>query len=154
MSRQSRSGFTIVELLIVVVVIAILATISIVAYTGVQQRAYESHILSDLSSAAKQLHIYNAENGNFPTTSQIASNEIHMSFPGADGNNALVCLNNTTMSGFVVYARMASDTTRQYKVTNESSPVKLSSPVSWSPAGACTGNTPDAIWGSYSVTSS
>lgn len=33
------SGFTIVELLIVIVVIAILATISVVAYTGIQSRA-------------------------------------------------------------------------------------------------------------------
>ena len=37
--RTSRSGFTIVELLIVIVVIAILAAISIVAYNGIQQRA-------------------------------------------------------------------------------------------------------------------
>ena len=32
-------GFTIVELLIVIVVIAILAAITIVAYTGIQERA-------------------------------------------------------------------------------------------------------------------
>lgn len=37
--RKSVSGFTIVELLIVIIVIAILATISVVAYNGVQQRA-------------------------------------------------------------------------------------------------------------------
>lgn len=34
-----RSGFTIVELLIVIVVIAILATISVVAYNGIQERS-------------------------------------------------------------------------------------------------------------------
>ena len=36
--------FTIVELLIVIVVIAVLATISVVAYTGVQDRAQQSKI--------------------------------------------------------------------------------------------------------------
>ena len=38
---SKKSGFTIVELLIVVVVIAILAAISIVAYAGIQNRANE-----------------------------------------------------------------------------------------------------------------
>jgi prepilin-type N-terminal cleavage/methylation domain-containing protein len=151
---KERAGFTIVELLIVIVVIAILATISIVAYSGIQQRARESHILSDLSSGAKQLYVYNAEKGNFPTTSQIVGSKIHMTFPGADGSDALICLDNTNMSGFVIYARMASDTTRQYKVTSESGPVKLSTPVSWVPSTTCTGTTPNAIWGSFSVTSS
>ena len=38
--RAKNTGFTIVELLIVIVVIAILATVSVVAYTGIRQRAY------------------------------------------------------------------------------------------------------------------
>mgnify|MGYP006209457325 CR=1 FL=1 len=36
---QKQTGFTIVELLIVIVVIAILAAVSIVAYNGIQDRA-------------------------------------------------------------------------------------------------------------------
>lgn len=51
MIKHKRVGFTLVELLIVIVVIAILAAISIVAYNGVQQRAQDSQILS----AAQQL---------------------------------------------------------------------------------------------------
>ena len=38
-SRHEQTGFTIVELLIVIVVISILAAITIVAYNGVQERA-------------------------------------------------------------------------------------------------------------------
>lgn len=37
--KKTAAGFTIVELLIVIVMIAILATISMVAYNGIQQRA-------------------------------------------------------------------------------------------------------------------
>lgn len=56
--RMKRSGFTIVELLIVVVVIAILATITIVAYNGVANNAKVSAIKSDLSSIARKVETY------------------------------------------------------------------------------------------------
>lgn len=45
-----KNGFTIVELLIVVVVIAILAAITIIAYNGIQNRAYDTAIKSDLKN--------------------------------------------------------------------------------------------------------
>ena len=48
----NKSGFTIVELLIVIVVIAVLAAISIVAYNGIQNRAYNSAVQSDLRNLA------------------------------------------------------------------------------------------------------
>jgi prepilin-type N-terminal cleavage/methylation domain-containing protein len=53
----SRRGFTIVELLIVIVVIAILAAISIVAYNGIQTRAKVSKANSDLVTLEKAMKI-------------------------------------------------------------------------------------------------
>jgi len=50
-----RDGFTIVELLIVIVVIGILAAITIVSFNGVQQRANEATLKTDLSAAVKQV---------------------------------------------------------------------------------------------------
>ncbi len=49
-ANKSR-GFTIVELLIVVVVIAILAAITIVSYNGISRQAKNSALQSDIASA-------------------------------------------------------------------------------------------------------
>ncbi|OYX53307.1 hypothetical protein B7Y92_03415 [Candidatus Saccharibacteria bacterium 32-50-13] len=54
---QAR-GFTIVELLIVIVVIAILAAITIVAYNGIQDRARSAALRSDLTQIDKQLKLF------------------------------------------------------------------------------------------------
>lgn len=64
---NKSKGFTIVELLIVIVVIAILAAISIVAYTGVQSRANDSRRLQDIATIRKTLELYKAERGYYPT---------------------------------------------------------------------------------------
>jgi len=54
-------GFTIVELLIVIVVIAILAAIVIVAYNGVQKRAQVSTAKSNAESIQKVAEAYAAD---------------------------------------------------------------------------------------------
>ena len=61
-------GFTIVELLIVIVVIGILAAIVIVAFNGIQERAKWSKLQSDISSINKVVQMYYAQNGSYPAT--------------------------------------------------------------------------------------
>lgn len=68
-NKQLRpSGFTIVELLIVIVVIGILAAITIVAYSGIQQRATISSLSSDLDNSAKLLKLFQVDNSAYPVT--------------------------------------------------------------------------------------
>jgi prepilin-type N-terminal cleavage/methylation domain-containing protein len=54
-STTRRRGFTIVELLIIIAVITVLAAISIVAYNGVQSRAYDATRRSGLKQIATAL---------------------------------------------------------------------------------------------------
>ena len=54
---QKAAGFTIVELLIVIVVIGILAAITIVAYSGIQEKAKVTEANSDLSQLSKAIQI-------------------------------------------------------------------------------------------------
>lgn len=54
---KSSSAFTIVELLIVIVVIAILAAITIISYSGITSRAKSASVEADVSNAIKKLEI-------------------------------------------------------------------------------------------------
>lgn len=65
---NSKYGFTIIELLIVVVIIAILAAITIVSFNGIQKNALNTHKLSALSSWRTLFQLYAVENrGQYPT---------------------------------------------------------------------------------------
>ena len=61
-----RLGFTILEPLIVVVVIAILAATTIVSYTGNQQRTRESRVSLQLSQLRKEMELYRVEHDAWP----------------------------------------------------------------------------------------
>ena len=63
-----RAGFTIVELLIVIVVLAILASVTVVGYSGIQQRAQVSIAKSNLKSLGTTVELYRAQNSSYPNT--------------------------------------------------------------------------------------
>lgn len=65
--RKRQGGFTIVELLIVIVVIGILAAITIVAYNGIQQRANNSAVVAGARNTFNLIKSYKATYGSYPS---------------------------------------------------------------------------------------
>lgn len=66
---KSKSGFTIIELVIVIVIIGILATITLVAYNGTQARGRDTRRRTDINNMVKALELYYADNGSYPVPS-------------------------------------------------------------------------------------
>lgn len=79
---HSRTGFTIVELLIVIVVIGILAAITIVAFTGIQQRARNTQTISAANAYLKAFAQYKTLNSVYPPSGGLNYNCLGENNPG------------------------------------------------------------------------
>ena len=72
-SSNKTKGFTLVELLIVIVVIAILAAISIVAYNGVTQKARDDERVATARNLVNAAAAYNSEHDKWPAHSDLTT---------------------------------------------------------------------------------
>lgn len=69
--KTKQQGFTIVELLIVIVVIGILALLVITTFTGIQQKARDTERTTDIKALHGQIEAYYATKGNYPTRTNL-----------------------------------------------------------------------------------
>lgn len=93
--KRTGSGFTIVELLIVIVVIAILAAITIVSYSNITAQSKSAEMLARVDAYTKALKLYQGENGAYPQV-----------LPAESGLTNSACLGST--SDFPADANFAS----------------------------------------------
>lgn len=101
MSRTKlyNQAFTIVELLIVIVVIAILAMIAIVSYRGIQDRAVDSQLQSDLRNGSKVLGLAYASDGVYPTASPTTAASQNTTFQYTRSSTTAYCLTASSSNG-------------------------------------------------------
>ena len=76
--KKLERGFTIIELLIVIAIIAILAGLVITNYQGAQAKARDNIRVTNINSISSKLEEYHNENGAYPNTFDAST------FPGID----------------------------------------------------------------------
>lgn len=142
--KQKQSGFTIVELLIVIVIIGILAGLVITTFVGIQARARDSERQTDINAVQKQVEAYYANVGAYPTAANLETAAFR------SGNNikldtkALADPSNTDTTTFLTAAPTATSKQYAYIATPTGcNPSTDNSGGSLTPAapGACTGYT-------------
>jgi prepilin-type N-terminal cleavage/methylation domain-containing protein len=123
--RSTSRGFTIVELLIVIVVIAILAAITIVSYNGIARRSEISALQSSLRQTANKLNLIKVDSNDiYPAT-------LPVGMPASGSTYELTYNRNTNVS-FCLTAVSKKTTSLVYRI-NESGAVET---------GYCPGHSP------------
>ncbi|MBC7546160.1 prepilin-type N-terminal cleavage/methylation domain-containing protein [Candidatus Saccharibacteria bacterium] len=81
--KKRSQGFTIVELLIVIVVIGILAALVITTYAGIQGKARNTKRQTDITTLQTQVEAYYTQNNAYPAMAQLND----PTWTGSPGNN-------------------------------------------------------------------
>lgn len=68
--RSAQSGFTLIEIMVVVIIIGLLATMILPNVLGQQDRAFEVKAKTDIRSIGTQMSMYKLDNFSYPTTSE------------------------------------------------------------------------------------
>jgi len=87
---RAKSGFTLVEILIVVVILGILAAIVIPQFTGASTEAKESALVSDLQSIRSQIELFKIQHND------ILPGEILLTDGTITAATAVTCVNALT----------------------------------------------------------
>lgn len=117
--KNKSKGFTIVELLIVIVVIGILATLVIVTFTGIQQKARDSKRKTDINALDSHMEAFYASNGYYPTLADLQNSTfVSTQLKGLDpsaltdpGGGAIAATSTGSNYGYVAAASSTSTAT-------------------------------------------
>lgn len=115
-----RSGFTIVEVLVTIVIIGTLAMIAFVSYSGVVNRARSTSLSSDLNKAYDKLNLFKLDYGRFPDTVNCANPEssTNICLEFTSGNSFTYTSNNYT--GTWKYGLSVRNSVNSSRITSDS----------------------------------
>ncbi|MEI7917908.1 MAG: LamG domain-containing protein [Candidatus Saccharibacteria bacterium] len=113
-------GFTIVELLVVVVVIGILAAITIMSYNGISNKATIAAIQSDLNNASNIFKLDQVTAGAYPASLAAANSGKGIASCNGSTSCYYAANNKSTPQGFCLAVTKSAIT---YKITNDGTPV-------------------------------
>ncbi|HIA92074.1 TPA: type II secretion system protein [Candidatus Saccharibacteria bacterium] len=113
-SLRKQQGFTIIELLIVIVVIGILAGLVLNAFGNIQERARDTERQNDINALHTALELYYADNGYYPAAlSDLNVNAESLEGPNAETYNFATTASCTTLAGncaeYTLNATMETD---------------------------------------------
>lgn len=122
-----HKAFTIIELIVVILVIGIIATVVIISYSGISSRGTVASLQSDLVNSSKILENYKTSSSSdvYPDTKELAGIK--------SSNNATITYNY--MSGSKTYCLEESISGYTYSITNNNTvtakPCSLNGLVAW-----------------------
>lgn len=80
-------GFTVVELVVVIVIIGILATISALQFSGVMQNSRDTERKTDINAIASQIEQYYSRNGGYPSRENLNNSSFRSGNRLSSGGN-------------------------------------------------------------------
>lgn len=117
---KSRSGFTLVELLVVVIIIATLATVTLVTYAAQQREANDNARKGNATTISEALERYHAENHEYPSVRDLVNNyagntgdvvaakldidKTALVMPNMTGTNALSSTAASASNNYITYS--------------------------------------------------
>ena len=97
---MNQRGFATLEIIMVVVIIGILATIAVPNFSNVTEKANTAKIQSDLTTIDSAIQMYYMENGKYPTkVSELTDAGYLMDTPTPPKGNAFVNGTSTEITG-------------------------------------------------------
>ena len=163
-----QKGFTITELLVVIAVIVILATIIIAAYSTAQNNGYDTAVRSDLDAAQglfESFRVSTSSTNVFPqNTTDLTSLKLKASSTAYNqlvSNNYVYCVNSSGYQAYAIVAISKSGNVfiqtqdglvnNSYGFTNYSfaAPTNICTAIGASYTFVASGMTPAGTWASW-----
>ena len=129
MLNKTQNGFTLIELMIVIAIIGLLASIAVPQYGHFTKRAKFAHLISATNAVKSAISVCYQARNDFEECDSYA--DIPVSDPGSSENYSSIAITATTAK-IVAYGTIKVNTT-----TYELTPTYVNTGITWTASGTC-----------------